>query len=152
MPLGAPERFFTTVLSSLVFEGRSGHWGQLLTGSLLRGGSRACSRVWMNPRLGSFSHWDERRCPRDMRTCYQSDFLASFAVVVVHLLSRVQLFATPGPAACQAPLSFIVSWSLLKFMTLELVMPSNHLILCHPLLCLQSFPASGSFPMSQFLT
>ena len=37
MPLGAPELFFTTVLSSLVFEGRSGHWGQLLTGSLLSG-------------------------------------------------------------------------------------------------------------------
>ena len=43
--------------------------------------------------------------------------------------------------------------SLLKLMSIELVMPSNHLILCHPLLpLLQSFPASGSFPMSQFFT
>ena len=43
------------------------------------------------------------------------------------------------------------SWSLLKLMSIDLVMPSNHLILCHPLLLLpQSFPASGSFLMSQF--
>ena len=43
------------------------------------------------------------------------------------------------------------SWSLLKLMPIESVMPSNHLILCHPLLLrLQSFPVSGSFPMSQF--
>ena len=48
-------------------------------------------------------------------------------------------------AACPASLSFTNSWSLLKFMPIELVMPSNHLILCRPLLlCLQSFPASGS--------
>ena len=43
-------------------------------------------------------------------------------------------------------------WSLLKFMSIESVMPSNHLILCHTLFCLQSFPAAGSFPMSQFFT
>ena len=42
--------------------------------------------------------------------------------------------ATPWTAACQDPLSFTVSWSLPKFMSIELVMPSNHLILCHPLL------------------
>ena len=48
--------------------------------------------------------------------------------------------------ACHTHLSFIVSWSLLKFMSIELVMLSNHLILCRPLqFCLQSFPASGSF-------
>ena len=50
---------------------------------------------------------------------------------------------------CQAPLSFTISWSLLKLMFIESMMPSNHLILCHLLLfCPQSFPASGSFPMS----
>ena len=52
---------------------------------------------------------------------------------------------------CSTPasLSFPISWSLLKLMSIELVMPSNHLILCHPFIfCLQSFPASGSFPMS----
>ena len=62
-------------------------------------------------------------------------------------------FATPWTAACQVPLSFTFSWSLLKFMSIELVMLSNHLILCCPLvLCLQSFPASGSFPVSQLFT
>ena len=51
-----------------------------------------------------------------------------------------------------ASLSITSSRSLLKLMSIESVMPSNHLILCHPLLLpLQSFPASGSFQMSQFL-
>ena len=54
---------------------------------------------------------------------------------------------------CQAPLSFTISRSLLRFMSIELVMPSNHLILCCTLSsCLQSFPESGSFLMSQFFT
>ena len=72
----------------------------------------------------------------------------------VQSLSRVQLFATPWIAAHQASLSITNSWSLLKLMSIESVMPSNHLILCHPLLLLPSiFPSirvSGSFPMSQF--
>ena len=71
----------------------------------------------------------------------------------VQSLSRVRLFATLWIAACQASLSITNSQSLLKLMSVESVMPSNHLILCRPLsLCLQSFPPSGSFPMSQFLT
>ena len=50
----------------------------------------------------------------------------------------------------QAPLSFTVSWSLLGFMSIELLMLSNRLIFCHSFsYCIQSFPASGSFPMSQ---
>ena len=58
-----------------------------------------------------------------------------------NLLSRVQLFATPRTAACQASLSITTSRSLLKLMSIESVMPSNHLILCHPLLLLPSvFP------------
>ena len=52
--------------------------------------------------------------------------------------SRVQLFATPWTAACQASLSITNSQSLLKFMSIELVMPSKHLILCCPLLLLPS--------------
>ena len=56
----------------------------------------------------------------------------------VQSLSCVQLFATPWTAACQASLSITNSWSLLKLMSIELVMPSNHLILCHPLLLLPS--------------
>ena len=54
--------------------------------------------------------------------------------VVVQLLSLVWLLATPGTAACQASLSFTISQSLLKLMSTELVIPSNHLILCCPLL------------------
>ena len=65
--------------------------------------------------------------------------------VVVQSLSHVQLLATPWTAASQASLSFAISQSLLKLMSIELVVPSNHLILCHPLLLLQSFPASGIF-------
>ena len=66
-------------------------------------------------------------------------------------LSHVWLFTTPWTIACQASLSITNSWSLLKLMSIESVMSSNHLILCHPLvLPLQSFPASGSFQMSQF--
>ena len=70
----------------------------------------------------------------------------------VQSLSHVQLFATPWTAACQAFLSVTHSWSLLKLMSIESVMPSNHVILCHPLLLLQSFPTSGSSPMSQFFS
>ena len=53
-------------------------------------------------------------------------------------LSCVRLFVTPGTAACQASLSFTISWSLLKLMSIESLMPSNHIILCHPLLLLPS--------------
>ena len=55
-------------------------------------------------------------------------------VVVVQLLSHVRLFGTPWTEARQAPLSFTISWSLLKLIFIELVMPFNHLILCHLLL------------------
>ena len=61
--------------------------------------------------------------------------------VSVQLLSPVWLFVTPRPAARQASLSITDSWSLLKLMSIESVMPSNQLILCHPLLFLPSiFP------------
>ena len=63
-------------------------------------------------------------------------------VVIVQSLSRVQLFVSPRTAACQASLSSTFSWSLLKLMSIESVMPSNHLILCHPLLLLPSVFAS----------
>ena len=60
----------------------------------------------------------------------------------VQLLSRVWLFATPWTAARQASLSITNSWSLLKLISIELVMPSNHFILCCPLLLLPSiFPS-----------
>ena len=61
---------------------------------------------------------------------------------VVQSLSYVPLFATPWTAACQASLSLTISWSLLKLMSIESVMLSNHLILCHPLLLMHSiFPS-----------
>ena len=67
----------------------------------------------------------------------------------VQSLSCVQLFATPWTAAHQASPSSTNSYTLLKLMSIKLVMPSNHLILCHPLLLLPSvFSASRSFPMS----
>ena len=71
----------------------------------------------------------------------------------VQSLSRVRLLATPWTTACQAFLSITNSQSSPKSMSIESVMPSNHLILCRPLLLLPSiFPASGSFPMSQLFT
>ena len=67
-------------------------------------------------------------------------------VVAVQSLSHVQLFGTPWTAACQASLSFTISESLLKLISIESVMPSNHLIFCHPLLLLPSiFPSIRVF-------
>ena len=64
----------------------------------------------------------------------------------VQLLSRAWLFATSWTAACQASLSVINSWSFPKLICIELVMPSNHLILCHSLLLLPSiFPSIRIF-------
>ena len=69
----------------------------------------------------------------------------------VQLLSHVWLFETSWIAAHQASLSITNSRSLLKLMSIESLMPSNNLILVIPFSsCLQSFPASGSFPVSQF--
>ena len=68
----------------------------------------------------------------------------------VQSLSHIWLFATPWITARQASLSITNSRSLLKLMSIEPVMPSCHLTLCHPLLLLSPIPpASGSFPMSQ---
>ena len=65
-------------------------------------------------------------------------------------LSYVQIFMTPWDAACQASLSITNSGSLIKLISIKLVMPSKHLILCHPLLILLSI--FFSFLMSQFFT
>ena len=71
----------------------------------------------------------------------------------VQLLSCVQLFVTLWTAVCQASLSITNTWSLLKLMSIEPVMPSNHLILCCPLLLLPLiFPSIRAFPISQFFT
>ena len=60
--------------------------------------------------------------------------------IVVQSVSHVQLFATPWTAARQASLSFTVSRILLRLMSIELMMASNHLVLCHPLLLPSIFP------------
>ena len=66
----------------------------------------------------------------------------NFQFSSVQLLSHVQLFAAPWTAACQASLSITSSQSLLKLISIESVMPSNHLMLCRPLLLLPSIPPS----------
>ena len=77
----------------------------------------------------------------------QEDWFSS-----VQSLSCVQLFVTPWTKTRQASLSIINFWSLLKLMSFESVMPSNHLICCHPRLPFRSFSALGSFPKSLFFT
>ena len=72
---------------------------------------------------------------------------ANPSFVVVQSLSHVWLFVTPWTTACQASLSFIISQSLLEPLSIELVMPSNHLILCCPLFFLPStFLSIRGFP------
>ena len=72
--------------------------------------------------------------------------MQTYFVIAVQLLSHVWLFVTPWTAAHQASLSVTKSQSLLKLMSIELVMPSNHLILCHPLLLSPSiFPSIRVF-------
>ena len=73
-------------------------------------------------------------------------WLNSTSVQSVQLISCIQLFVTPWTAACQASLSITNSWRLPKPMSIESVMPSNHLILCCPLLLLPSiFPSIRVF-------
>ena len=87
----------------------------------------------------------------DYKLILASLWFHTYFVVVTQSPSRVQLFMTLWPAACQASLSFSVSQSL--SMSIESVMPSNHLILCHSLLLPPSiFNTSGSCPMSQLFT
>ena len=74
--------------------------------------------------------------------CQWAPFLACTSFSSVQLLSRVQLFTTPWIAARQASLSITNSWSSPKLMSIELLMPSSHLILCRPLLLLPPIPPS----------
>ena len=82
-----------------------------------------------------------------------SIFLAPVRLTFIVIESRiqVQLFATSWPVAHQASLSSTISCNLLKFMSVESVIPSNHLTLCHPLFLLPSiFPSIRSFPLTWF--
>ena len=84
-------------------------------------------------------------------SCFIKQMFSGFQAVSdvghsIQLLSHVQLFATPWTAACQASLFITNSWSFLKLMSIESVMPSNHLILRCPLFLLPSiFPSIGVF-------
>ena len=69
----------------------------------------------------------------------------SMVIAIVQSLGHVRLFVTPWTAAHQASLSFTNSQNLLKFMSVELMIPSNHLILCQPLLLLSMFPSIRVF-------
>ena len=89
--------------------------------------------------------------------CYWEDnirfHLSVSSVQSSSVTHRVRLFVTPWIAALQASLSITNSRSLLKLISIELVMPSSHLILCRPLLLPpQVPPASGPFPTSQLFT
>ena len=130
-----------------------------------RSTERPLGRVWARgrpaglpilcPRLSSFPEeqtWVSLDAVQSAGACPLppskplSPFTGS-AFVVVQSPSRVCLFATPRTAARQASLSITTSRSLLKLMSIELVMPSNHLILCGPLLLLSSiFPSIRIFP------
>ena len=93
-----------------------------------------------------YSPWGYKRDGYNLAPKQQRQQRFWMIVVVVQLLSHVQLFATPWTAACQASPSFTISWSLLKLMSIESVMSSNHLILCPPLFLLPSiFPGIRVF-------
>ena len=102
--------------------------------SAKRGQGTEVSRRGEKGRVMGCEEWFTPTCQR----------LRDFAVV--QSLSRVQLFVTPWTAAHHASLSFTISWSLHKLMCIESVMPSNHFILCHPLLLPPSiFPSIRVF-------
>ena len=107
--------------------------------------SGSCSPCDLNSMCSSFSEWwntwDQTlkahwgsgcRLPKSW-SCSQGQVLRILSVVV-QSLSRVWLFETPWTAAHKTSLSLTISWSLLKLVSIELVMPSSHLILCGPLL------------------
>ena len=92
--------------------------------------------------------WSSHSCfvpfnPGLDQNCHIFDwFFESLQFSSVQSLSRVRLFATPWITARQASLSITISWSSLKLTSIELVMPSSHLILCHPLFLLLPIPPS----------
>ena len=72
-------------------------------------------------------------------------FVTSSEFVAVQSLTHVQLSVTPWTAACQTSLPFTIFWNLLRLMSIDLMVPSNHLILCHLLLLPSIFPSSKAF-------
>ena len=107
------------------------------------------SRIWEKLTHLLQRHWGNSEFKKLNRylhlvACCSWGLLIPFLslALVVQSLSRVSLFATPWTATCQSFLSFTITWSLLKLTPIESVMPSNHLILCGPLLLLPSIFSS----------
>ena len=106
------------------------NFSKIFTYNLIKIGNKQCVTNYVNARLLMISFFK--------------------AISSVQSLSHVQLFSTPWNTARQASLYITNSRNLPKLMSIESVMPYNHLILCHPLLLLPSiFPASGSFQITQ---
>ena len=137
-------------------------YGREDAGKLVRESIQGVSGVWLFYSQIMWSHSDSQwqnnvvkkekhsfafereRIPlsKDLVYSVMQNGWSTFQFSSVQLLSRVRLFATLWIAAHQASLFITNSWSSLKLMSIELVMPSSHLILCHPLLLLASIPPS----------
>ena len=124
--------------------------GSTGTGHACCGKTQAC--LFLCSPLGTSGIWSH--CQEARRACSiqhrppgeREVGLFLMSGIVVQSLSRVQLFVMPWTAERQASLSITSSWSLLKLMSIESVMPPNHLILCRPLLLLPSiFPSIRVF-------
>jgi len=129
----------------------SGSWGSLeaMTPKAM---STASTQIYFLTQFSNKRNWDSLEkwlVVWDRKYRMSLEYLAvpkSVLFVVVQWLSHVWLFVTPWTTARQASLSFTVSWSLLKLVSIESVMPSNHLILCRPLFLLLSvFPSLRVF-------
>ena len=120
------------------------HWYSKVLASILgkeKKEKKSSCKYWGNNTVQHHMHMISSFTEKRQANQYNAQ---TNCLIVVPLLSHVQLFATPWTAAHKASLSFTISWSLLKLMFIE----SNYLVLfCS---CLQFFPASGSFLMSQF--
>ena len=93
-----------------------------------------CISVIINYR----SKWPQKSDNENFTICKMGKICVYVYIVIFQVVSHVLLFATPWTAVHQASLSFTISWSLLRLMSIESVMLSNHLILCLPLLFMPS--------------
>ena len=124
-----------------IFQTRILEWVAI---SFSRGSSQPRDRTRVSCTAGRFfTYW------ATVSPFYFLYWLINYPFSSVQLLSHVWLFPTLWTAACQASLSITNSWSFLKLMFIKLVMPSS---VVPSSSCLQSFPASGSFPMSRFFS
>ena len=126
------------VIKSGVWNGYSGHSNWRRQKVKLRASFQVCRNKAADSNLAEL--------PGGLKDTVFVKYPAQHLLSSVQSLSHGRLFMTPWTAACQAFLSIVNSQSLFKLMTIELVMPSNHLILCRPLLLLPSiFPSISVF-------